>query len=92
LLVARLLSLVVPRQFVQIDEVGLGDHERPLHITVNRMVAGSKPARGANQINILARFCFSLWTARVGIVRANRLPPVIPETWSLMREYIARLQ
>jgi hypothetical protein len=42
--------------------------------TVNRMVAGSNPARGGNEINNLAETARSSKTPRVGTVWANRLP------------------
>jgi hypothetical protein len=50
------------------------------HSTVNRMVAGSNPARGANQIKYLAQKLNFRQKPRVCIVSANALPP------SLLRE------
>jgi hypothetical protein len=48
------------------------------HSTVNRMVAGSNPARGASKINHLAPFPQISQKPRVGTVLANRLPLAIP--------------
>jgi hypothetical protein len=44
------------------------------HSTVNRMVAGSNPARGANQINRLSKHPYRSRIACVGAVLANPLP------------------
>jgi hypothetical protein len=47
------------------------------HSTVNRMVAGSNPARGANQIKRLAqKFCFRPWR-HVCTVSANPAAPAL---------------
>jgi hypothetical protein len=48
------------------------------HSTVNRMVAGSNPARGANKINHLAEKPRFPKNACVGTVSANQLPPSPP--------------
>ena len=45
------------------------------HSTVNRMVAGSNPARGASKTKLLARSSKISENRCVGIVLANRLPP-----------------
>ena len=47
------------------------------HSTVNRMVAGSNPARGASKIKHLAENQRSSKKRRVGTVLANRLPSAL---------------
>src|SRR5580692_3391062 len=54
------------------------------HSTVNRMVAGSNPARGANQINYLAAFLKPSKRLCVGAGWANGLPRIAiacPDRW-----------
>jgi hypothetical protein len=59
------------------------------HSTVNRMVAGSNPARGAKQIKYLAGFRRSCKNPCVGIVLANELPPC-PVAWASARPMLCR--
>src|SRR5258705_4495418 len=61
------------------------NHVRPFlgssaveHSTVNRMVAGSNPARGANEFSHLRQSSKSSRNPRVYIVSANALPPSPP--------------